>query len=200
MSTSPQETAASSPLPDRWLDEYGDLLYRYALLRLRDRSEAEDIVQETFLAALRAQQQFTGRGALVSWLMSILKSKISDHFRQRADQFVYSGQADAPDFDSLCFDSRGAWRTGVLPRSYEPLDLPSSEFWHLIRHCLFQLPPAQGDVFVLSVMEGLNTHEICQVLNITASSAWVRLHRARLRLAKCVSEQLTLPASDDTHE
>src|SRR6201999_4660811 len=67
--------------PERWVEEHGDYLFRYALSRLRDPVRAEDAVQETFLAALKAGN-FAGRSAEKSWLTGILKNKIFDHFRK----------------------------------------------------------------------------------------------------------------------
>lgn len=49
--------------PERWVDLYGDYLFRYALLQLRDPELAEDMVQETFLAALRAREKFSGQSS-----------------------------------------------------------------------------------------------------------------------------------------
>ena len=54
---------SSMPDPDLWVDEYGDYLYRFALSRVKDPSVAEELVQETFLAALRSQKNFQGRSS-----------------------------------------------------------------------------------------------------------------------------------------
>src|ERR1700745_3225807 len=72
----------SSPDPNRWLDEHGDYLFKYASFRLRDDTAAEDAVQETFLAALKAYRKFEGRGSERTWLVGILKHKVVDHFRK----------------------------------------------------------------------------------------------------------------------
>src|SRR5580698_2342527 len=68
--------------PERWVDEHGDYLFKFALSRLRDVTRAEDAVQETFLAALKGGKNFAGRSAEKSWLTGILKNKIYDHFRK----------------------------------------------------------------------------------------------------------------------
>jgi DNA-directed RNA polymerase specialized sigma24 family protein len=69
-----------SPDPGRWLDDHGDYLFKYAVFRLRDNNAAEDAVQETFLAALKAYKEFEGRASERTWLVGILKHKIVDHF------------------------------------------------------------------------------------------------------------------------
>lgn len=65
--------------PDTWVDERGDALFRYALLRMQGARVAEDVVQETFLAALRGRDSFDGRSSVKTWLFGILKHKIIDH-------------------------------------------------------------------------------------------------------------------------
>src|SRR5882672_4854524 len=65
-----------------WVGEHGDCLYRYALARVRKPEVAEDLVQETFLAAVRGYEKFGGRSSERSWLVGILKNKIVDHFRK----------------------------------------------------------------------------------------------------------------------
>ena len=63
-------------------DDHGECLYRYALVRVRKPEVAEDLVQETFLAAVRGFEKFGGRSSERSWLVGILKNKIVDHFRK----------------------------------------------------------------------------------------------------------------------
>ncbi|MHC4945232.1 MAG: RNA polymerase sigma factor, partial [Planctomycetota bacterium] len=68
--------------PATWVDEHGDALYRFAITRLKDPEAAEEIVQETFLAALKAKDSFKGRSSERTWLIGILKNKVIDHFRK----------------------------------------------------------------------------------------------------------------------
>jgi RNA polymerase sigma factor (sigma-70 family) len=69
--------------PESWVDQYGDFLYRFTLSRIKDPSVAEDLVQETFLAALKARKNFQGRSSARTWLIAILKHKIVDHIRKQ---------------------------------------------------------------------------------------------------------------------
>src|SRR5262245_12855230 len=68
--------------PRSWVDEHGDCLYRYALVRVRTPEVAEDLVQETLLAAVRSQDKFAGRSSERSWLVGILKNKVVDYYRK----------------------------------------------------------------------------------------------------------------------
>jgi RNA polymerase sigma-70 factor (TIGR02943 family) len=171
--------------PAEWLDSYGDYLYRYALSRLRDGNAAEDV--ETFLAGIRKVSQFSGQGSQRGWLLGILKRKIVDHVRQRA-RFDRDGSMglDVDPVDSL-FDETGHWKRSVAAWMNAPADaIESSELWEIVQNCLSHLPAGQASVFMLSVMEELESDQICSELGITSSNLWVRLHRARIGLASCM--------------
>ena len=67
-----------------WVDEHGDMLFAYALSRLGERGRAEDAVQETYVAALRGIDLFSGQSSPQTWLVGILKHKIVDQIRKSA--------------------------------------------------------------------------------------------------------------------
>lgn len=176
--------------PTEWVEAYGDYLYRYAFSRLRDGNAAEEAVQETFLAGIRFIDQFSGDGSQRAWLLGILKRKIVDHVRQRM-RYDRDGAGDADaDLTEQLFDEKGFWNPGTAPWSNSPdSPLEAEELWAIVQNCLETLPKGQADVFVLSVMEELAGEEICNELEITPSNLWVRLHRARLGLARCVGSR-----------
>jgi RNA polymerase sigma-70 factor (ECF subfamily) len=80
-----QRAEINNPIenPESWVDQYGDVLYHFTLSRIKDPSIAEDLVQETFLAALHSIKDFQHRSSIKTWLTSILKHKIIDHFRKK---------------------------------------------------------------------------------------------------------------------
>lgn len=187
----PEDLVPEHLAPDDWVDAYGDVLYRYALMRLREPSEAEEVVQETFLAGIRGIDQFDGKGPQQAWLLGILKHKVVDHVRKRQRQDRYLAQ-DNMDFSAMLFDESGHWRTGLIP-TVDPDDVvESSELWQVVRDCLTAIPQSQADAFVLSVMEEMDPSKVCEELGITSDNLWVRLHRARLGLAKCVASKWLL--------
>ncbi|HKK02115.1 MAG TPA: sigma-70 family RNA polymerase sigma factor, partial [Desulfuromonadales bacterium] len=110
-----------SPLPlIDWVDKYGDFLYRFAMSRVGDVQLAEDLVQETFLAALKTSSSFAGRSSERTWLVSILKRKIIDHYRQswRMVDFPEEGNADSvPEFFSEG-SQEGHWRPEAAPKDW----------------------------------------------------------------------------------
>ena len=172
--------------PDRWVDEYGDYLYRYAFSRLRDGNAAEEVVQETFLAGIRFQDRFNGEGAERAWLLGIMKRKVIDYVRMRNRYDRDGSYEDSNDPSAQLFDQNGNWKAGAFASALPDDQVESKEIWDVVRGCLEHLPKGQADVFVLSVMEEMDTDQICEELHITPTNLWVRLHRARLGLAKCV--------------
>ncbi|MCA9057668.1 MAG: sigma-70 family RNA polymerase sigma factor [Planctomycetaceae bacterium] len=184
------QSGASAPHqanPEQWVDEYGDYLYQYAFLRLRDTQAAEEVVQETFLAGIRFQDRYSGQGTERAWLLGILKRKIVDYIRLR-NRFNRDGLTeDGSDPSAMLFDAKGNWKAGMLSASLPDQIAESKELWDVVRECLQHLPTGQADAFVLSVMEDLETEDICRQLEITPTNLWVRLHRARLALARCVN-------------
>lgn len=171
--------------PQTWVDEYGDYLYRYAYSRLRDANAAEEVLQETFFAGVRAQHQYSGKGSERGWLLTILKRKIVDYIRMRNKHAGVRGGED-PDPTTHLFDQNGNWKDGAIRWNSPDHAMESRELRSVVEQCLTHLPASQADVFTLSVMEEMPSEEICKELNITPSNFWVRLHRARIGLAKCV--------------
>ena len=178
--------------PERWVDEHGDYLFKFALVRLRDPSKAEDAVQETFLAALKGGSRFAGRSAEKSWLVGILKNKISDHFRKASRETPFTNLEFYLDEESESFLSeglsKGVWRHEVGPQEWSSpgASLDSEVFWKTFRDCSNKLPKSVAAVFNLREVDGVESKEICALLNITENNLWVMLHRARMALRRCL--------------
>ncbi|QDT00754.1 sigma-70 family RNA polymerase sigma factor [Adhaeretor mobilis] len=181
--------------PASWVAEHGDFLYRYALSRLRDGDAAEEVVQESFVAALRHVEQYSATGSERAWLLGILKRKIIDLVRARNRTASLSSE-DSTDPSEALFDRSGSWRKEIRNAGFAPLDsLESEDFWRILRTCLDTLPSRHADVFVLREVDELDTEEICKELEVTASNLWVILHRARLKLSMCMKTRWLQDAS-----
>jgi RNA polymerase sigma-70 factor (TIGR02943 family) len=189
--TSDQTTNPGDAIdPSRWIDQYGDFLYRYAWSRLRDANAAEEVVQETFLAGVRYHEQYAGHGSEQGWLVGIMKRKIIDYVRAQVKHSGTASLEDDPDPSGQLFDANGDWKTNAVTWAPAPDEkIEMSELWDVVRGCLGTLPQGQADVFTLSVMEEMDSDEICRQLDITPSNFWVRMHRARLGLARCVGSR-----------
>lgn len=186
-------SADHAPDPNVWVDEHGDYLFKYALFRLRDQSAAEDVVQETFLAALKAYEKFEGRGSERTWLTGILKHKIIDHFRRASREIAVGEDSDEAPEHREFFERPDPWNGHWNP-NYAPADwrvsqaelLERSDFWKVFGECLDPLPKRTASAFSLREIDGLTSEEICQILSITVNNLWVMLHRARLHLRNCL--------------
>jgi RNA polymerase sigma-70 factor, ECF subfamily len=178
--------------PERWVDEHGDYLFKYALLRLRDPSKAEDAVQETFLAALKGGESFAGRSAEKSWLVGILKNKICDYFRRASRETPFTDLEFYSDEESDRFIAdglgKGGWIHELGPQEWSKQveSLDSELFWETYRNCAGKLPKKIAAVFNLREVDGMESKEICMLLGISESNLWVMLHRARMALRRCL--------------
>ena len=173
--------------PAHWLQEHGDFLFRYAVSRIRDPEVAEEIVQETLVAAIGAVDQYSGQGTERAWLLAIQKRKIIDHFRRRSRLAAVSlSEGEEAAFNAL-FDGTGHWRADPRFLGKRPDErLEREEFWAALRDCISRLPSRQADVFVMRELDGSESDAICKDLEISTSNLWVLLHRARLQLATCL--------------
>lgn len=176
-----------------WLDQHGDYLYKYAVFRLRDPTAAEDVVQETFLAALKAYENFEGRGSERTWLVGILKHKITDQFRRLSREAPIGEESDEGPEHNEFFERPdqwgGHWSNGYAPTEWHasPAQLvENGDFWRVFSDCLSPLPSRTASAFTLREVDGLSSEEICEVLSITVNNLWVMLHRARLHLRNCL--------------
>lgn len=184
--------AADSSHPRDWVDRHGDYLYTIAFSRLPDRSVAEDIVQETLLAALRGRAGFDGRSSERTWLTGILKRKIADYFRRAYRERETVAGEESETAEDRAFMASGPWKghwCAELPVDWgqDPSSLvESAEFWDALDYCVKQLPHRLAAVFVLREIEQMETATVCKELDISATNLWVALHRARRKLRRCL--------------
>lgn len=173
--------------PEKWVDLYGDYLYRYALYRVYEATVAEDLVQETFLAALGSFKNFQYRSSIKTWLTGILKHKIIDHFRKKAkEQQLDDIEANINKLDDF-FDQNGQWKIKPTKWNADPQKVyDQKEFIKILHECLSKLSGRQASAFILREIVGENTKEICKILNISTTNCWVLLHRARMHLRRCL--------------
>jgi RNA polymerase sigma-70 factor, ECF subfamily len=188
--TRPRFAVDADPLAAE-LDTHRRYLLRVAQLQLRDADLAEDVVQETLVAALSARAGFSGRSSLRTWLTGILKHKIVDAIRQRQRQPIamasFEEETDLEEFDPL-FRDNGAWQAPPADWGDPENALSRRQFMDVMEACLERLPANTARVFVMREIMELESDEICKELTITANNLWVILYRARMALRHCLEQ------------
>ncbi len=182
--------------PERWVDRHGDGLYRYALLRLRAPDRAADVVQETFLEALRARESYAGRASERTWLIGILRHKIVDQIRKSARESARLNgvSKNGASLEAEPFDARGHWRAGPASWAGNPgREMETKEFWEVFGGCMSKLPQGLADAFFLRELDGLSADQVQDALGITPANLWKRLHRARFLLRQCLESSWFSP-------
>jgi RNA polymerase sigma-70 factor (ECF subfamily) len=173
--------------PEAWVDEYGDMLYRFVSYLLKDHDLAEELVQETFLAALKSKDTFKGQSSEKTWLFSILKHKIVDHIRRKKFKEINMEAEDLGKTIESFFNDKERWQVFPAPWNQNPKE--AQEFKELLDFfykCLAELPERHGKVFVYRELDGLATDEICNIMGVTATNLSVMLYRARMLLRRCI--------------
>jgi len=165
-------------------------LLRVAVLQLRDNDLAEDIVQDTLVAALQGAQGFSGRSSLKTWLTGILKHKIVDAIRRKTREPALASldeECQIEDFDAL-FDDSGHWENPPADWGDPESQFSRAQFFDIMQFCLDKLPPNTARVFMMREVMELESNEICKELSITSTNLWVILYRARMALRQCLEQ------------
>ena len=190
--------AQSTLNPSNWVSLYSDYLFNYAITRIQNKDTALDLVQETFLAALKSKENFRGESSEKTWLTSILKRKIIDLYRKKLsskEDYETYEKLHASGFESPFLregDVEGHWSPDSLPKDWhldDGFSIESKEFQKILENCLSRLPGKWAACFSLKVIEEEITEVVCKELGITPSNLWVILHRARLQLRDCMEKQ-----------
>ena len=180
--------------PTAWVDEHGDYLFRYAVMRIRDESRAEDLVQETLLAAIQSLSSYSGKATERTWLTGILKHKIVDDYRKAVRELPLEAEdgellSEVEKFFERDDVWNGHWHNKLQPHEWNTspeATYEQAEFLAALQNCLGKLPDRVAGVFMLREMDGLESSEICEILSVSANNFWVMMHRARLALRRCI--------------
>lgn len=174
--------------PNDWINQYSDYLFNYTITRVNDREIAQDLVQDTFFAGLKSMKNFKGQASERTWLVSILKRKIIDHYRKINSN---KGKAEVRMNYNTDSESEGDWLEQRVADPYDKTaedNLENTELGMAIHDCIGKLPAKQANVFKMKTLLGYDTEAICNDLDITASNLWVIIHRARTAMAACLEK------------
>lgn len=172
--------------PKLWVNQHADYLFNYTISRIDDAELAKDLIQETFLSALKAMKNYRGDASERTWLVSILKRKIIDQYRKMNSK---KGKAELRVNFYQEGDKKGSWLEECVPQTWNneaETNLESQELGAALHACINALPDKYKVVFMMKTIDNIETEEICNELSITASNFWVMIHRARVQLRKCM--------------
>ncbi len=168
-----------------WVNLYADSMFSYALYRTSGKETAEDLVQETFMAAIQGFEKYEGLSNPKTWLFSILNHKILDYHR---NNYRNKTNTENPDSEWF-FNDAGKWKTEERPAPWNDDTgnlLDDEDFNDVLQKCMKKLPSSWYSVIQLKYMQEKKGEQICQELGIAPTNLWQILHRAKLELRKCI--------------
>ena len=176
-----------------WVNSYSDKLYSWCLYKTNNKEIAEDLVQDTFMAAFQAMNKFEGKSDPQTWLFSILHNKIADHFRKMyrnptITESKINQSSDASFFETY-FGQDGSWLQEQRPKAWIQEDtrlLDNTIFVKVLQSCMNKLSSDCFTAIQLKYIEEKKGEVICQELQISPTNFWQILHRARLQLRRCL--------------
>ncbi len=174
-----------------WVDRYADDLYAWAFHKTHDSASAQDLVQDTFLAALKSASKFKMESQPKTWLIGILNNKIADFYKKKArhwQKMTETTETIALQITEQMFDSQGNWAEntewGAWTNDGHLLDNP--EFLSVMDKCMDDLPPNWRLAVLSKYIHGNDAKATCLELNISQTNYWQVIHRAKLMLKKCI--------------
>lgn len=174
--------------PDKWVDNYANYLFNYTITRVNDANVAKDLIQETFFAGLKSSANFQGKATERTWLVSILKRKIIDHYRKINSN---KGKSEVRMSFYEHGENQGDWIQERIPQSWDnevEKNIENDELRTQLEQCIDNLPDKYAMVFKMKTIQGFETEDICKELSITTSNLWVIIHRARTQLRFCMEK------------
>lgn len=173
--------------PARWSEQYGDYLLRYAVGHVGDWHKAQDLVQETWLAAWQARARFAGQSAERTWLVGILRHKVLDYLR------IASRERPLSEAQHLQLEAKGrlntlrspAWRQAFWMDPARQLE--QKELGTRLDRCLCRLSDRLKAVFAYCDLDEVPRRDVARRLGITDDHLYVLLHRARKKVRECLS-------------
>ena len=166
----------------KMVQQYTDPIYRVALRMLNNQAEAEDVLQETFIKALRSLDNFEGRSNLSTWLYRIAVNESLMLIRKRKPEVsILNDESSDEDNEGISVSQIVDWC--CLPES----EFLSNETRNELNNAIQKLPENLRSVFILRDIEGLSITETAQALELTETNVKTRLLRARMKLREELS-------------
>ena len=169
-----------------WVHNFSDELYQWAFHKTNHKEIAEDLVQDTFLAAFHHLDSFREESSPKTWLFRILNNKIIDFYRKKAKI------AHIQEFTlENIFKEDETWQPEagkILWGESEKNLLDDEDFLSTLEKCLQKLSEQWRWVVQAKFLLEKSADEICQELDISTSNYWQIVHRAKLALRTCIGK------------
>ncbi len=177
-----------------WVKQYTGELARYCRSRVKDPDVADDLVQMTFVAAWEGLDRFAGDSSPRTWLFSILKHKLTDHYRKayREAERLSGAAQENDNLEAGLFDEVGHWRPHTAPMDDDTAfddEKNPERMDRALRHCLDALPANWRSAIEMKYLMDKDAEAIQEALGLSASNYWQQLHRAKLKLRQCIEER-----------
>jgi RNA polymerase sigma-70 factor (ECF subfamily) len=186
---------------DELVTQHHSALIRMAMGYVADREVAEEVVQDTWMAVIKGLDRFEGRSSLRTWIFGIMIHKAKDRGVREKRHTTFSSFESFDDeneeaIDPSRFHQSGEW-AGHWAFPPQPWDeqtpeklLASQQAVQAMNRAIEALPATLRDVLILRDVEGVEAKEVCDILKITETNLYVRLHRARERVRQAVETYL----------
>lgn len=176
---------------NNWFVAYSDELFQYAQFKVKFIEDAEDLVQETFISALKSYANFEGKSSPKTWLFSILKHKIIDHYRKTINNIVsLQIEEEYVAFSDTFFKKNGSWKKEFFELKWDSDShlLDDNLFIETLSLCINKLPDKWRKAIQAKYLLEQEGKIICKELNISESNYWQILHRGKILIKHCVDK------------
>lgn len=179
------------------ITQYADQLHSWAVYRTNNPEFAQDLVQDTYYAAIKSLSKFENKSNVKTWLFSILNNKIFDYHRKNFKNIIFTNSQLSDNDERYVlethFDSSGSWKRRDQIHEWDETDenpLNNPEFNDLLQECLEDLPAKWFSAVQMKYLLEKDGSEICKELDISPSNFWQILHRSKLKLKGCLERKM----------
>lgn len=172
--------------PSDLVHQFSDDLFRFAFSKTKNKVVSEDLVQDTFIVAVTKLDTFRGESTHKTWLISILRNKIADHYRKKSKDNISDKELNDQTYS---FSPNGTWNEENKPFVFEEQEhlLDNQEFTAIFLNCIEGLPPLWNAVIKMKYINPVKSKQICKELEITDTNLWQIVHRSKLKLKDCLN-------------
>ena len=159
------------------VDRYKDLVFTLAIRMLKNREEAEEVSQDTFIKVYKALPKFKGDSKLSTWVYKVAYNTCLDRIKKNKNHY-----------NEVTIDSFTEYKLKTVGNALDALE--EKEQQQTIQNCLQQLASKDSFLLTLFYFEELSLEEISKIVDMEANTVKVNIHRARKRLAILLKQKL----------